>query len=92
MLLLDVGSRERGMTQRATKGLFIRICPCFVRLYIEESWLGRYECDDVSPDARSGRTSDHKSHTSSNGQQCRTSLGRESMGWGPKDVLLSVKG
>ncbi len=42
MLLLDVGSRECGMTQRATKGLLIRICPCFVRQYIEESGLGCY--------------------------------------------------
>ena len=91
MFLLDVGSRECGMTQKATKGLLIRICPSFVRLYIEKSWLDPYGCDDVSPDARSGRTSDHKSHTTANGQQCTTSLGRESMGWGPNDVLASLK-
>ena len=65
VLLLDVGSRECGVTQKATKGLLIRICPCFVRLYIKEAWPGPYECDDVSPDARSERTSDHKSHTTS---------------------------
>jgi len=73
MLLLDVGSRERGMTQKATKGLLICICPSFVRLYSEEPWLGPYECDGVSPDARSGRMSDHNNHTIRNGQ------GRESI-------------
>jgi hypothetical protein len=66
MLLLHVGSGESGMTDRATEGLLIRICPSLVRSFIPSSERDTYECDDVSPDARFGRRSDHKSHTSNN--------------------------
>jgi hypothetical protein len=65
MLLLNIGSSESGLTEKATKGLLLRICPSVVRSCIELTRPVSYECDDASQDARSEKMSDHSSHTTS---------------------------
>jgi hypothetical protein len=92
VLLLHVGSRESGMTDRATEGLLIRICPSLVRSSITSSERDAYECDDVSPDARFGRRSDHKSHTSSNVSSARLRRAASLQVWGRRTCWLLKRG